>query len=145
MTELGRVMALDVGDARVGVALSDSLRITAQPHTTIERNRSAGSAIADILGIIIEYDVREVVIGLPMDLKGRIGQQAQKVLAFKAELEMAAGKAGSKALFSLLDERFTTEEAKRIVVGSKLKNRKQSAALDRVSAALILHSFLNRR
>jgi putative holliday junction resolvase len=140
-----RTMALDVGDARVGVAMSDPTGQFVSPHSTIERKGKA--VFRDILAIVASCSARRIVIGLPYELSGALGEQAEKVHAFADELaKRLAQKPEFKAVsIAFWDERLTTAQAERIIAGSKLKNRDRSALLDRVSAALILESFLDSR
>jgi putative holliday junction resolvase len=140
-----RTIALDVGDARVGVAMSDPSGQFAQPHSTIERKGKA--VFRDILAIVESCSVKRIVIGLPYELSGAVGEQAEKVQSFADELaKRLAQKPQLKAVnIAFWDERLTTAQAERIIAGSKLKNRARSALLDRVSAALILESFLGSK
>lgn len=137
-----RIMALDVGDARIGVALSDRLGITAQPKCTIERK--TGSYIRDILELVAKEQVETVVIGIPYELSGSLGDQGRKVTCFAKNLSssLKADPELSTVKVDFWDERFTTREAESVIAGSKLKNRQRRAALDRVSAAIILQSYM---
>ncbi len=136
-------MGLDIGDARIGVALSDPLGLTAQPHSTIER--AGGRSIQSIVSLIEKERVRTVVSGLPLELSGESGERALKVEDFvrqlRSAIERRADLKGVKVV--LRDERFSTAEARRVVTGSGLKNKDQSAALDRVAAAVILDGYLH--
>ena len=136
-------MALDVGDARIGVALSDALCLTAQPHSTVER--SGGRSVQALLQIAQRENVGQVVVGMPYELSGEIGAQGQKVEEFVVDLRSAILRRPELQHVGvhLWDERFTTAEAKRVLVSSKLKNKDSSAALDRISAAIILDGYLN--
>ena len=138
----GRVMGLDVGDVRIGVALSDPLGLTAQPHTSIDSED--GRSILAVIRIILEREVGKIVVGLPIELSGELGPQAQKVKLFSEQLQAALfRRAELKHIrVELWDERLTTAQAKRILEGSALKNKDRSSALDRVSAAIILQSYL---
>ena len=131
-----RAMALDVGDARIGLALSDPLGLSAQPLSTLERSGSSAEEIAELAK---QNDVSTLVVGLPKTLDGEIGEQAQKVLKFKEELQNCVDE---DVQIVEWDERLTTVEASRIIQGSKLKNKKRRQALDRISAAIILESYL---
>ena len=138
-----RVIALDVGDVRIGVALSDPLNHYAMPHCTIERK---GRAIfKELQEIALNNNVGTIVVGLPAELDGTIGAQAKKVQAFAKQLEKALSREPQLNGLSIVmcDERLTTAEAERVIAGSKLKNAERSALLDRIAAALILESFLN--
>ena len=136
-------MALDVGDARIGVALSDALRMFAHPHSAVERT-SEKKALAEILELVTKEDVSEIIVGVPHELSGAVGEQAKKVLVFIESLKAAliANPSLSDVQVKLWDERLTTAQAEKIIMGSKLKNRERSRALDRISAALILESYL---
>lgn len=136
-----RIMALDVGDARIGIALSDPLHLTAQPLETIVRS---DKYIDKLLGIIVKYEVREILVGLPLNLDGTESVQSGKVRGFIKKLNAALERklADLKVRVGVIDERFSTAQAERVVVGSGLKNKERSAAIDRISAAIILESHL---
>ena len=104
-----RVLGLDIGDSRIGVALSDPQGILASPHTIISRTDES-SGIKAILAIIDQNQVGEVVVGLPLSMKGSIGAQAEKVQGFAQELS-----AHTKVPIEYRDERLTTVEAQRLM------------------------------
>ncbi len=135
-------MALDVGESRIGVALSDPLRITAQPHSTIERKEK--NYFTQIATLIQKENVGSIVVGMPYELSGNLGPQGEKVQVFIDKLTAFLKKNAptSNIPIKIWDERFTTTAAERVLIGSKLKNSDRSAALDRVSAALILESYM---
>lgn len=132
-------MALDVGDARVGIALSDPLRISCQPLTTIERG-TARETLDKLLSLIDQHQVVGLVVGLPFGLDGQETEQTRKTSLFTDTLreEMKSREIDVVSW----DERLTTVEAEEIIAGSKLKNRKRREVLDRVSASLILQTYL---
>jgi putative Holliday junction resolvase len=133
-------MALDVGDARVGIAISDPLLITAQPLETVDTPK----ACARIVQICVDKSVGKIIVGLPKMLDGSIGEQAEKVTKFVDNLQSALDSSNFEGIeVQYWDERLTTKQAERVLAGSKLKNREKSAALDRISAALILQSYLD--
>jgi len=139
-----RVMALDVGDARIGVAVSDPLGITAQPLSTIERK---DGYLSRLLETITSMQVKTIVIGLPLTLEGEKGPQVKKVENFKKKLGKALRAIppnGYAVDFVMLDERMSTKQAQRVIIESGLKNKDRSAALDRISAAIILESYLTQ-
>lgn len=137
-------MSLDVGDVRIGIALSDPLGISAQPFSTIERK---GRYLNALIGIMTEQEVSKVIIGLPYELNGSLGPQGEKVQKFAAELRAALDRRGSLKDREIIfwDERLTTVAAKRVLAGSGLKNKDCHSALDRVSAALILDGYMNSK
>jgi len=136
----GRILALDVGDARIGVAMSDPLRILARPHSTIDRNKRS---VHLLLELCKSEGVKIVVVGLPINMRGEIESQAQKTIEFKEKLALEAGNRKLMLEFVLWDERLTSVSAERLIQGSKLKDKNRRALLDQVSATLILESYMN--
>lgn len=136
-----RTMAIDIGDARIGVALTDPLGITSQPHTTIERS---SRCILALIEIIKAKDVGTVVVGMPYELDGSFGPQARKVQEYATELHQACQrrKELQSVNFAFWDERMSTREAARALIGSKLRNREASAAMDQVAAAIVLDAYM---
>ncbi|NTW00249.1 MAG: Holliday junction resolvase RuvX [Oscillochloris sp.] len=132
-----RVLGLDVGERRIGVALSDALGMLASPLTTIiatHRER----AIAEIIRLVREHTVIEVVVGLPLTLRGEIGPQAELIGTFARELEAALG--FSVALF---DERLTTAAAEQMLRELGVKPEKRKQQIDQVAASIILQDYLD--
>jgi putative holliday junction resolvase len=108
--EPGRVMALDVGERRIGVAMSDPTRVLATPHSTLHAQPRA-TALARIAQLARANEVAEVVVGLPLTLSGEIGPQAKLVLAFVEELRGVL-----ELPLHTFDERLTSVEAERVMV-----------------------------
>ncbi|MBP9837085.1 MAG: Holliday junction resolvase RuvX [Proteobacteria bacterium] len=134
-------MGLDIGDSRIGVALSDLLRISAQPFCNIERNKK--DDYAKLLDLIETNTVKSIVVGLPLEMSGEVGAQATKVQNFiDGFVKFIHRKKISDMTIEYIDERLTTVEAKRVTSGSGLKNKDCRAALDRVSASIILETYL---
>ncbi len=131
-------MALDVGDRRIGVALSDPTGVIASPLTTIHRvaEKKDQQAIADL---VEEHSVGQVVIGLPRTLQGELGPQAQKVMRFGEHLGGVLD-----VPLSYWDERYSTADAERIV-GTRRRGRGRGTRgfVDHVAAAVILQSYLD--
>ena len=138
-----RIIALDVGDARIGVALSDPLGIFAQPLCTIA-NRRPG-AFEEIISLAHTHGVETILLGLPLELDGRQGRQARKIQTFLENLKKAFEKQQRMPVpqFVLWDERFSTLQAERVIAGEGLKNRTRREVLDRISASLLLDAFLS--
>jgi putative Holliday junction resolvase len=126
---------LDVGDARIGLALSDPLGIIASPLKILARQNSPAD-IQAIIDIARANDVARLVIGLPVNMDGTEGGQAEKVRKFAAELGAAAG-----LPVEFRDERLTTVEAKHILHSSRKTNR--ATRYDAAAAALILQTYLD--
>lgn len=135
-------MALDYGERRVGVAISDPEGRIAFPLETIERGRGKGSAVARIRELVGEYEVGRIVIGLPLHMDGRSGPEAERVRAFGSQLARE-----TRTPVEYLDERWTTLQAKRALApagSSKRRRAKKRASLDPVVAAILLRTWLER-
>ena len=132
----GRVLALDYGTRRVGVAVSDPLGITAQAHSVLD---GAGPGLmGNISRLAAELGAERIVIGLPVSLDGSEGPAAAAVRRFAAEVGAATG-----LPIDLLDERFTTVSAERVLVEAGLNGRRRREIRDRVAAAVLLQSYLD--
>ncbi len=129
-------MALDVGSKRIGVAVSDPLCITAQGLPTLQRENKRRDLEA--LGKLIrEYEVREIVIGLPLRLSGAEGTQSEKMRRFADDLHAHFG-----LPVHLWDERWTSTQANRLLREAELSIQKRAQAVDRMAAVLILQSWM---
>jgi putative holliday junction resolvase len=135
-TVAGRIMALDVGSRRIGVAVSDPLGITAQGLDTIQRQNKRHDLEA-LRELLAKYDVREIVVGLPLRLSGLEGTQSEKMRQFADELHAKFG-----LTVHLWDERWTSTEANRLLRETDLSIRKRGQAVDRMAATLILQSWM---
>jgi putative Holliday junction resolvase len=134
-----RIAALDVGDARIGVAVSDELGITAQGIGVVRR--VGGRRDLEALGTLLApYGPERLVVGLPLNMNGTEGPQAAKVRAFA---ERVAAHLGLPLEF--WDERLTTVAAERVLIEADVSRRRRREVVDRVAATLILEGFLARR
>ncbi|MGC7847769.1 Holliday junction resolvase RuvX [Desulforudis sp. 1088] len=134
-----RILGLDVGDKRIGVALSDELGLTAQGQGAIVRGKPADD-IRRIAEIIASREVESVVVGLPKKLDGSIGPQAQKVLEFVEELRKAV-----KVPIILWDERLSTAQVEKILIDADVRRARRRKVVDAMAAAVILDSYLRCR
>jgi len=130
-------MALDVGDSRIGVALSDPLEMLASPLAIIKRLNEA-SDIQNIVNLVNENKAGRLIVGLPLSLSGEAGMQAQKVKAFTDRL----GSAISVPL-EMVDERFSTVTAREYMRETGKKKDRFKKKDDAVAAAVILQSYLD--
>ena len=130
------LLGLDVGDVRIGVAVSDVLGSGAHPLCTLTRtNRQRDIiAIGDLVSI---HNVERIVIGLPISLDGTIGTQAEKIQKFGARLSE-----GLDVPVEFLDERFTTSEAEEILDRIEMNPKDRKKIIDQVSAVIILDEYL---
>ena len=134
-----RILALDVGERRIGVAVSDPLGLRAQPQPTIDR-QAARDAVAAVVAAAEQLDVGEVVVGLPLTLRGERGPQAQRVVAFADEL-----RARLSCPVRYWDERFSTHESERALRDAPLGKRRQRERVDQTAALVILQGYLEQR
>ncbi len=132
-----RSLALDIGDKRIGVALSDPEGILASPFTIIHC-RDETADIEAIVDIIRQNQVEQVIVGLPYSMNGSLGIQAEKVKAFTQELRRH-----TEVPVEFRDERLSTVSAKRLMQAGKGKKKWQKVRHDAVAAALILQSYLD--
>lgn len=139
---MGRTMALDYGERRIGVAVSDPTRTIGSPLTTLQRRAGKRPPWAEITRLVEEQEVDEVVIGLPLDLAGEEGAWAAEVRGFGDDLARRTG-----LPVHWIDERMTSVRAERAVRGMGLKRsqREEKGRIDSTAAALILESFLTHR
>jgi putative Holliday junction resolvase len=133
-----RLMALDVGKRRIGVAVSDPMGLIARPHSTIDRNRHAPAKIAELTR---EMDVKMILVGLPLHLDGSEGAQAADVRGFAGKLAPAVP--GLELRF--VDERLTTVEAQERLYDRRGGWRKNKDRIDAFAAAALMERYLNER
>jgi len=138
MTPLGRVIGLDVGNVRIGVAVSDPLRIIAQPHSVITRS-TPEKDIEAVRALIEQAEAVRVVVGLPLNREGKPGPQAEKVLEFIRQLRAAVA-----TEIVTQDERFTTVAAERMLIAADVSRRKRKGIVDKIAAHHILQTHLDR-
>ncbi len=132
-----RKVGLDIGDKRIGVALSDPGGILASPFTIIEC-KGEKQDIEAIINIVNQHEVEKIIVGLPRSLDGSIGRQAQKVEAFVQKL-----RSQTEVSLEFRDERLTTVSAKRLMREASTKKNKRKVRDDAVAAALILQGYLD--
>jgi putative holliday junction resolvase len=136
----GRVLGIDAGERRVGVALSDELRLLASPLGVLDR----GHGLAPVLDALIELAEREgvaqIVVGLPLNEDGSVGRQARRARDFARAAARVVG-----IPVELWDERLSTQEAEAIArtAGKNLRRLRKRGQLDALAAAVILQDYLN--
>ncbi len=132
-----RIIGLDVGEKRIGVALSDELGWTAQAHSVINRS-DLGEDLAKIVKICRDNQVTKVVVGLPKNMDGSIGKKALEVQEFGQVLEEATA---LPLVYS--DERLSTVSAERVLIQADLSRRKRKKVVDKIAAVHILQLYLD--
>ncbi|HEU4414753.1 MAG TPA: Holliday junction resolvase RuvX [Candidatus Angelobacter sp.] len=135
----GRILAIDYGSRRMGLAVTDPLGITAQGLDTLERKNKRAD-FGRLERTIREYQVREIVLGNPLRMSGQEGAQSQKVAEFAEELRQRF-----QLPVHLWDERLTSAEANRLLRENEVSLKRRTQAVDRMAAVLILQSFMQSR
>jgi len=132
-----RIACLDFGDRRIGVAVSDELGWTAQAVDVVSRTRLEADLEA-LRACLAPYAPSAIVIGLPKNMNGTLGPQAQKALAFARDVEAALG-----IPTIMWDERLSTVGAERVLLEADLSRRKRRKVIDKVAAVFILQGYLD--
>jgi putative Holliday junction resolvase len=134
-----RYLGLDVGNRRIGVAVSDELGLTAQPVMTLERRHNNRDDLRSLARLARRFGVAGIVVGNPLHLSGEVSPQAAKTQAFAAELGALTG-----LPIHLWDERLTTREAHRILYEAGHARQEHKRVVDQVAAAILLQEFLEK-
>jgi putative Holliday junction resolvase len=135
---MSRVLGIDFGEKRLGLALSDESRTLASPLAVYER-KDLQSDLRFLRDLILRYQITEIVLGLPLNMDGSLGPKAQQVLEFKRALEESL-----KLTVHTFDERFTTAEAERALLEANMSRRQRKAKRDALAAVLILQGYLQQ-
>jgi len=131
-------MAIDWGQRRIGIALSDESRAIASPHKVIQRTGSLDRDLEHIVSLTREHDVCQVVFGLPVRLDGSSGPEVSGVLEVLEKLKQKVD-----IPVRTWDERYSTAAAERALIGGNVSRKKRRDLVDQVAAALILQSYLD--
>ena len=133
-----RLVGLDIGDKRIGVAVSDGLGLTAQPIGVVQR-RSQKADTAALVALLEGYEVAEFVAGMPMEMDGREGEQADRVRHFCLRLGERTG-----LPITFEDERLTSRLSERTLIDAGVRRGRRRKVIDKVAAVLILQARLDR-
>ena len=128
-----KIMALDIGTKRIGIAISDYLHVIANRHSYIPRDENS---VKTIVNIAKENNVKKIIIGVPYNMDGTRGSQAQDCIGFAGEIQ------GFEIIFE--DERLTSETAEENLKARKINFRKDKGLVDVESAGIILEQYLSR-
>lgn len=135
-----RVVGLDLGAARIGVAVSDPSGVVATPHSVLPRTGSRAADHRAVAAVVEEYEAEVLVVGLPRSLDGTLGRAATATLAEVDELASALS-----VPVETVDERLTTVSAERSLRDLQVKGRARRAVVDQVAAAILLQVWLDAR
>ncbi|MGZ3589566.1 MAG: Holliday junction resolvase RuvX [Thermodesulfobacteriota bacterium] len=133
-----RIMGLDIGTRTIGIAISDELGITAQGLKTLRR-QSMEEDFKEIAAIIRQFEIEKIIVGLPQNMDGTLGIQAEKVLNW-----MEALKDRVEIPIATWDERLSTVGASRVLLEADLSRRKRKNVIDKLAAVLILQGYLDQ-
>jgi len=134
---VGRILALDHGDRRIGIAVSDPLKIIASPHGTIDR-RKTPDIFSEISHLISQLEIEVVVVGLPLNMKGLDSDQTRKVRSFISDLQNHTAIA-----IHTVDERLSSSSAEQSLVQRGVRTGKKKGAVDSTAAAIFLQEYLD--
>lgn len=134
-----RIMGLDYGDRRIGVAVSDEFGWTAQGVDTIMKRKDEGE-LKEIAGLALQYQVEEIVVGLPKNMNGTIGPRGEICMEFAEKLRNHL-----KLPVHLWDERLTTVSAHRTLLEADVSRGKRKQVVDKMAAMLILQNYLDSK
>jgi putative Holliday junction resolvase len=136
---LGRVIAIDLGARRIGVAITDALGIAAHPHATIARKGGQRDLDA-IAALVRDLDAERVVLGLPLSPEGEVGRAAKSAQTFAERLRAALS-----VPVELIDESFSTVEAEEVLLEADLSRARRREVIDRIAASVILRRWLDAK
>lgn len=135
-----RVLAIDYGRVRLGLALSDEEEILASPLPFVRRSRSLDADVRSLAHLAAEHAVERIVVGLPLQMDGTEGEMADEVHGFAQRVKEVTG-----LPVSMIDERLTSAEAERALIEGDVSRRKRKRLRDSLAAVLILQADLDRR
>ncbi len=145
---MNKIMGLDVGDATIGVAISDGLLLTAQGKTTIRRT-SLKVDIDLLIDYIVDEKINKIVVGLPKNMNGTIGPQAEKTQDFAKKLAKKikySDRIEDRDIEMIMwDERLTSKAAERSMLEANLSRKKRKKIIDKIAAIYILQGYLDSR
>ena len=136
-----RILGIDYGEARVGIAITDSLNITAQGLETIQRNNSDKIVLKRLDEIFEKYEVDTIVVGMPYNMDGTISERAKKTEEFIHKLKCKY----NKVKIETVDERLTTVQAHRTMNELNIKPKNKKNLVDTISAVYILETYINNK
>ena len=135
-----RILGIDYGEARVGIAITDALNITVQGLETIQRNGSDKVILRRLDEILQKYEVDTIVVGMPLNMNGTISERAKVTEEFVHKLKCKY----NKLKIETIDERLTTVEAHKTMIFLDVNKNKKKNIVDTISAVYILETYLNK-
>lgn len=136
-----RILGIDYGDSRVGIAITDPLGITAQGIETIFHKGNNKILLSRLNEIILEYDISTIVIGMPINMKGLKTERTEITEKFVHQIKCKY----NKIKIEIIDERLTSVQAHKTMNELEIKNKKKKDLVDTISAVYILESYINKK
>ena len=133
-----RTLGMDLGTKTLGLALSDKLGIIANPYKTLRYN-DIDELVSEVTTLIDELKVEDLVLGYPKNMNNTLGEAVERTLTFKEKLEVSINKT-----VNLVDERLSTVEAERALIGADMSRKNRKEVIDSVAASIILDTYLKR-
>lgn len=133
-----RTLGMDLGTKTLGLALSDKLGIIANPYKTLRYN-DIDELVSEVTSLIDELKVEDLVLGYPKNMNNTLGEAVERTLTFKEKLEASINKT-----VNLVDERLSTVEAERALIGVDMSRKNRKEVIDSVAASIILDTYLKR-
>lgn len=133
-----KIMALDLGKVRIGIAMSDIMEVIASPYENYKR-KNISSDIAHIKNIIEQNGVEKVVVGLPVSMDGSLNEQCHSVMGFVDELKKAVD-----LPIEYVDERFSSVSAERVLLDADVRRKDRREVRDKLAASIFLQSYLDK-
>ena len=137
---MNRVIALDLGDVRIGIATSDPMGIIAGGHETYTRTKDLDKDLEYILGLCKEKECKTIVLGLPLNMDGTSGRRVELVKEFAQALNQK-----SDIKIDYQDERLSTVSAEKMLISGNVNREKRKKVIDKVAATIILQSYLDTK
>ena len=135
-----RILGIDYGEARVGIAITDALNLTAQGLETIQRNGTDKTILKRLDEIMENYEIETIVVGMPLNMNGTISERAKITQEFIHKLKCKY----NKIKIDTIDERLTTVEAHKMMNFLEINKNKKKNIVDTISAVYILETYLNK-
>lgn len=136
---MDRLLGLDIGTKTIGVAISDPLKIFANGLITIKRKNTTDDVLA-IKEIVEENSIDKIIVGMPYNMDGSKGPQAQRVMSF---VDLIKKELSNEIIY--MDERLTTISAERVLIEQKVRRENRKEHIDKIAATFILQSYLDGR
>lgn len=138
-TPAGRILAIDYGRRRIGLAVSDALGLVARPLGTLQRTNRRDD-LRRLRQVVRQHEIRRIVVGHPLHLDGTASEMAAEAARFAKRVEKQLG-----VPVELVDERLSSWEAEQMLAAGRIAPRKRAAELDQVAAAVILRDYLEHK